>query len=124
MYTSHVHTPPISLGGIFFFRSVVIRKIITYLRSLTKTKVMKKKMIITSDDLKKGFTVETITKLLNCDYGAKKVSGVIIDGDTIYHNQEIVLVSDEDHRNVSIGIRVNIDELVEDRRYDTVEDDL
>ena len=85
---------------------------------------MKKRMIITADDLKKGFTVETITKLLNCDYGAKKVSGVLIDGDTIYHNQEIVLVSDEDHRNVSIGIRVNIDELVEDRRYDTVEDDL
>jgi hypothetical protein len=90
-------------------------------------------MIITADDLKKGFTVDTITKLLilgavyskpNCDYGSKKVSGVLIDGDTIYHNQEIVLVSDEDNRNVSIGIRVNIDELVEDRRYDTVEDDL
>ena len=85
---------------------------------------MKKRMIITADDLKNGFTVDTITKLLNCDHGAKKVSGVLIDGDAIYHNLEIVLVSDEDNRNVSIGIRVNIDELVEDRRYDTVEDDL
>ena len=82
------------------------------------------KLMITADHLKKGLTVETLSKLLNCDYSAKKITGVLIDGDTIYHKQEVVLLSDEDHRNVSIGIKVDIDQLIEDRRYDTLKSGL